>query len=59
LSIFKNSQESEMMPRVYPTKTSENILVFKGVVIGLKLLETDLVNTVWLINLTSLTPVGS
>jgi hypothetical protein len=59
LSIFKNLQESEMMPRIYPTKTSQNILAFKGVVIGLKLLETDLVNTVWLINLTSLTSVGS
>jgi hypothetical protein len=26
LSIFKNSQESEIMPRVYPTKTSQNII---------------------------------
>jgi hypothetical protein len=51
LSIFKNSQESEMMPWVYPTKTSQNILL--GI---LKPLQTDLVNIVWLINLTSLIP---
>jgi hypothetical protein len=40
-----------MMPWVYPTKTSQNILL--GI---LKPLQTDLVNIVWLINLTSLIP---
>jgi hypothetical protein len=42
-----------MMSWVYPTKTSQNILLFKGVVIGLKPLQTDLVDIVSLINLTS------
>jgi hypothetical protein len=45
------------MPRVYPTKTSQNILLFLGVAISLKPLQTDLVNVVWLINLTSLISV--
>jgi hypothetical protein len=53
LSILK--KESEMMPR--ETKTSQKNLLFLGVVIGLKPLQTDLVNIVWLINLTSLIPV--
>jgi hypothetical protein len=51
LSILK--KESEMMPR----ETSQKNLLFLGVVIGLKPLQTDLVNIVWLINLTSLIPV--
>jgi hypothetical protein len=48
-----------MMPQVYPTKrkTSQNTLLFQRVVIGLKPLQTDFVNIVWLINLTSLIPV--
>jgi hypothetical protein len=38
------------MPWVYPTKTCQNILLFQEIVIALKPLQTDLVNTYSLID---------